>query len=201
MSLCRYVFLRRRSAYKLMLLALIAYIMYLSVAVFGKLNSSVQLETVDLDELRNLKIDPMPFAEGVNANFPRELPHPVNRRADNNDYVNRRKSEDSKNAVGGKPVIAAADDEFDSQERLRRARRIIEQKDNVKNYDRIKKNGAMAKGLTIDTKKLGVKEKELFDEGWSKYAFNEYASTLIPINRTLPDIRLAGYKASTSIVC
>ena len=72
------------------------------------------------------------------------------------------------------------------------ARQIIEKHDNFRIYDQINSNGAQAKGLFIDTKKLGAHEKELYDQGWSKYAFNEYASTLIPLNRTIPDIRLPG---------
>jgi hypothetical protein len=47
--------------------------------------------------------------------------------------------------------------------------------------------------MTIDVNKLKSEEKEKYDEGWNKYAFNNYASTLIPYNRTIPDIRLPGY--------
>ncbi len=186
MSFTRYMFLRRRSAYKLLLLALIAYITYLSVAVFGKLSSQVQLDGV---EPADFKIDSLRVDDAFGANMPGELAHPVNRRA-NNKPTDTKKHQNQENHPE-RPVIAE-EDAFDAQDAMRRARRLIELKDNVKNYDKIRNNGHMAKGLVIDTKKLGVREKELFDEGWSKYAFNEYASTLIPINRTLPDIRLAG---------
>jgi hypothetical protein len=47
--------------------------------------------------------------------------------------------------------------------------------------------------MTIDVNKLKPEEKEKYDEGWNKYAFNNYASTLIPYNRSVPDIRLPGY--------
>ena len=47
--------------------------------------------------------------------------------------------------------------------------------------------------MNIDDKTLDPEEKKKFDEGWNKYAFNEYISTLMPLNRSLPEIRLAGY--------
>jgi hypothetical protein len=47
--------------------------------------------------------------------------------------------------------------------------------------------------MTIEVNKLKPEEKEKYDEGWNKYAFNNYASTLIPYNRSIPDIRLPGY--------
>jgi hypothetical protein len=46
--------------------------------------------------------------------------------------------------------------------------------------------------MTIDVNKLTPDQKEKYDEGWNKYAFNNYVSTLIPFNRTVPDIRLPG---------
>lgn len=67
--------------------------------------------------------------------------------------------------------------------------------DNMNRYALLSANGAMGKGMTIDEKTLGGDEKQQFDDGWNKYAFNHYASTLIPENRTLPDVRLAGCKS------
>lgn len=71
-------------------------------------------------------------------------------------------------------------------------RKIIDKYDNSKKYHLIRDNGADAKGMNIDEKTLSSVEKEKYDEGWNKYAFNNYASNLIPFNRSVPDIRLEG---------
>jgi hypothetical protein len=204
------MFLRRRSLYKLMLLGLIAYITYLSVAVFGKLSQTVTIEGIDPVDFNKLNGDgAMPgdnllfddiLHDNVNINLPheprqkprRKPPPPVNDQIEVQNVANRAGLQEIRDNAVEEPVVVAHNDS--AADRERRSRRLIDEKDNVKNYDKIKDNGHMAKGLVIDTKKLGIREKELFDEGWSKYAFNEYASTLIPINRTLPDIRLAGYE-------
>lgn len=70
--------------------------------------------------------------------------------------------------------------------------KLIDKYDNSKKYHLIKENGANAKGMNIDEKSLSPEEKEKYDEGWNKYAFNNYASNLIPFNRSMPDIRLEG---------
>jgi hypothetical protein len=46
------------------------------------------------------------------------------------------------------------------------------------------------KAFHVVEKELSPAEKEEFDEGWKSNAFNRYASDRIPINRTLPDVRL-----------
>ena len=69
---------------------------------------------------------------------------------------------------------------------------LIDKHDNFKDYWKIKDNGALAKGMNIIDKNLSPQDKGKYDEGWQKYAFNNYVSTLIPMNRTLPDIRLPG---------
>ena len=46
--------------------------------------------------------------------------------------------------------------------------------------------------MHVNEKELTVDLKSEYDQGWSKYAFNEYVSKRIPFNRSLPDIRLAG---------
>ena len=53
--------------------------------------------------------------------------------------------------------------------------------------------GENGQGTTIDEKSLTKEDKDRFDDGWKKYAFNNYLSTLLPLNRSLPDIRLPGY--------
>lgn len=63
------------------------------------------------------------------------------------------------------------------------------------NYDKIKLNGADGKAFVIHEKKLDPTEKKKFDTGWQNHAYNEYASSLIPLNRTLKDIRQEGCKS------
>jgi hypothetical protein len=75
-------------------------------------------------------------------------------------------------------------------DKVEQIRQIIDSQDNWKDYEKIKSNGAQAKGLVIDEKSLNAEEKQKYDDGWAKYAFNNYASTLIPVNRSIPDIRL-----------
>ena len=63
---------------------------------------------------------------------------------------------------------------------------------NFINYESIKDNGKLGKALKIDDETLDASNKKLISEGWDKNAFNLYVSDLIPINRTLPDVRLPG---------
>lgn len=48
--------------------------------------------------------------------------------------------------------------------------------------------GEMGKAVVLPTN-LSVEVKKLVDRGWAKNAFNQYASDLISIKRTLPDPR------------
>ncbi|GAU99028.1 hypothetical protein RvY_10088 [Ramazzottius varieornatus] len=52
-------------------------------------------------------------------------------------------------------------------------------------------NGPGELGKAVDIKKdeLGPKEKKLYDDGWQNNAFNQYASDMISIHRSLPDVR------------
>ena len=129
-------FIRRRTAIKCLLLTIVGYMTYISLATF--------------DKVGDLK------------------------------------------TPGDKLIVDYPDHNSIDESRLQEIRRLIYKHDNFKDYSRIKDNGILAKGLTIDEKNISPEEKKKFDEGWSKYAFNNYASTLIPINRTLPDIRLPG---------
>lgn len=65
----------------------------------------------------------------------------------------------------------------------------IEEKNYIINY---LTKGANGQATNIDDKKLSKEEKVKFDEGWTKYAFNNYISNLLPLNRSLPDIRIPG---------
>ena len=64
--------------------------------------------------------------------------------------------------------------------------------DQWKDYSKIKSNGVLGNALDIKKDSLPTSERLKFDKGWENHAFNEYASTLIPLNRTLVDIRHKG---------
>lgn len=53
----------------------------------------------------------------------------------------------------------------------------------------------MGKQLVVNKEKLDEAEKKKFDDGWLNNAYNEYVSNLIPLNRTLEDIRQEGCKS------
>jgi polypeptide N-acetylgalactosaminyltransferase len=53
----------------------------------------------------------------------------------------------------------------------------------------------MGKEFVVKKETLNEAEKKQFDEGWLNNAYNEYASRLIPLNRTLEDIRQEGCKS------
>ena len=56
---------------------------------------------------------------------------------------------------------------------------------------KVNPNGPGELGKAVDIKKdeLGPKEKKLHDDGWQNNAFNQYASDMISIKRSLPDVR------------
>lgn len=49
--------------------------------------------------------------------------------------------------------------------------------------------GEGGKAVVIDKDKLSAEERKKFDDGWQKNAFNQYASDMISLHRTLPDVR------------
>jgi hypothetical protein len=49
--------------------------------------------------------------------------------------------------------------------------------------------GYNGKGIDIDSGHLSLVEKQKYDEGWKRNAFNQYASDLIPVNRYTGDYR------------
>lgn len=49
--------------------------------------------------------------------------------------------------------------------------------------------GELGKPVNIDTSLLSPEEKKKFDDGWKNNAFNQYASDMISLHRTLADIR------------
>lgn len=46
--------------------------------------------------------------------------------------------------------------------------------------------GELGKPVNIDKNKLAEKEKKKYDDGWTNNAFNEYASDMISVHRSLP---------------
>ncbi len=97
-----------------------------------------------------------------------------------------------------------------SNDRLVKKRALELVANEWKYYSVIKDNGKIGTPLYIKKESLSSIERAKFDEGWKNHAFNEYVSTLIPLNRTLNDIRLPGCKkdvfspdlpTSTIIMC
>ena len=50
-------------------------------------------------------------------------------------------------------------------------------------------SGEMGKAVIIDKQKLTPEERKDYDKGWKDNAFNRYASDMISLHRTLPDVR------------
>ncbi|KIH54199.1 hypothetical protein ANCDUO_15655 [Ancylostoma duodenale] len=48
--------------------------------------------------------------------------------------------------------------------------------------------GEKGRAVNIDEDRLSPDQKKLYDLGFQTYAFNQYASDLISIHRTLPDV-------------
>ena len=49
--------------------------------------------------------------------------------------------------------------------------------------------GELGKPVKIDIRLLSPEEKKKYDEGWKNNAFNQYASDMISLHRTLSDVR------------
>jgi len=53
--------------------------------------------------------------------------------------------------------------------------------------------GENGEGLVIDKDKLSPENKTKYDSGWQNNAFNQFASDMISLHRSLPDIRDEGF--------
>ena len=47
----------------------------------------------------------------------------------------------------------------------------------------------MGKAVNIKVEELTPEQKQDYDKGWKDNAFNRYASDMISLHRTLPDVR------------
>nr|KAG5704807.1 hypothetical protein BaRGS_015190 [Batillaria attramentaria] len=45
------------------------------------------------------------------------------------------------------------------------------------------------KGINIDKEKLSPEDRKKYDDGWQKNAYNQYASDMMSLHRSLPDVR------------
>lgn len=51
--------------------------------------------------------------------------------------------------------------------------------------------GEMGEAVKVDRDQLGDAEQKAYDEGFKKNSFNQYASDMISVKRSLPDMRQA----------
>jgi len=52
--------------------------------------------------------------------------------------------------------------------------------------------GENGEGVHIEKEKLSAQNRTKFDSGWQNNAFNQFASDMISLHRSLPDIRDEG---------
>jgi len=53
--------------------------------------------------------------------------------------------------------------------------------------------GENGEGVHIDKDKLSPENRTIYDAGWQNNAFNQFASDMISMHRSLPDIRDEGF--------
>ena len=49
--------------------------------------------------------------------------------------------------------------------------------------------GELGRPVVIEKDKLSPEQRKLYDKGWQQNAFNQYASDMISLHRSLPDVR------------
>jgi hypothetical protein len=60
--------------------------------------------------------------------------------------------------------------------------------------------GENGEAVNIDKEKLSPEERAKFDVGWKNNEFNEYASNMISLHRSLPDVRHKEYVEAVSFL-
>ncbi|CAB3401455.1 unnamed protein product [Caenorhabditis bovis] len=95
----------------------------------------------------------------------------------------------------GKPIAPAASDdqsslsnhvEDDGANNLPKPKFIVDPNDPIYRRGDPKQAGENGKAVVIDKSKLSPEEKKKFDKGMTNNAFNQYASDMISIHRSLP---------------
>jgi len=99
---------------------------------------------------------------------------------------------DGPSILGG--LIKGADDKDHPVEELRKAEKQQQENAGPIQVHAPKNNdpnapGELGKPVLIDKDKLSPAERVKYDEGWKNNAFNQYASDMISLHRSLADIR------------
>lgn len=85
------------------------------------------------------------------------------------------------------------DDDHPEEERRKAEEQLKNPGGPIQVHAPIEKNpnapGELGKPVIIDKEKLSPEERKKYDEGWTNNAFNQYASDMISLHRSLADIR------------
>jgi polypeptide N-acetylgalactosaminyltransferase len=95
------------------------------------------------------------------------------------------------------PLNAQKEDHDHPEEERQKAQKQIQEKAGAvqvhapdeKNNKNNNAPGELGKPVIIDKEKLSPEERKKYDQGWKNNAFNQYASDMISLHRTLADIR------------
>jgi hypothetical protein len=131
MSFSRYFLFRRRSIVRLLIFSMVAYILYISLVGFGKMDNYSDEESND-----NLNVEYQNQNNNDNNNN-QFLPHQINNVKKRNDID----SNDMKNVVAQPENNDNNQNMEDNGEKIRNILTIIEKYDNFKDYQNIKENG------------------------------------------------------------
>jgi polypeptide N-acetylgalactosaminyltransferase len=101
--------------------------------------------------------------------------------------------------MGALPFKYNADNDHPPEERLKAQEQAREmnaqvqvvapEMKNDQNDPKLGGPGEMGNAVRIDKEKLSKEERQKYDDGWKNNAFNQYASDMISLRRSLADIR------------